>query len=264
MLASSPASPPAADLADTLPLWIAGAPRGRLAPVVAAALAAGFGLEEFFARHDEGYTLRDEGLDSTERSALLQGAALALRARGLVPGWRDEPCALLDGERELARFERGAFRTLGLRNRAVHVNGWLEDGRLWIARRSASKPSAPNKLDNLAAGLISAGESPEQCARRELWEEAGVPAALAAPLRFPGVTLHSLRRIAHGVHDELLFCADLMLPADFTPRCQDGEVQAFYRMTPAEVAAALARGEFSIEAGLVVADCLRRRGRDPR
>ncbi len=246
-------------LDDTLPLWVAGAARGRLIPAVAAALAT---LESLFARTDDGFHLRDDGISAAGRSELLQQTAVVLRERGLVPGWRDELCELLDGECELARFERGAFRSLGLRNRAVHINGWRPDGRLWITRRSARKQSSPGKLDNLAAGAISAGESPADCAVRELWEEAGVPAATAAALAFPGTRLHSLRRIRHGVHDEIVLCADLLLPADFVPRCQDGEVQEFYCMTPAEAGEALAGGEFSVEAGLVTTDWLHRTGHD--
>jgi 8-oxo-dGTP pyrophosphatase MutT (NUDIX family) len=258
-------SPPAATdaeavLAGTLPLRVAGAPRGHLVPAVAQALA-GFG--QWFETTADGVALRDADLSPESRSQLLQQAAVALRGLGLVPGWRDELCELRDGERELARFERGAFRTLGLCNRAVHVNGELPDGRLWIARRSARKASSPNKLDNLAAGAISAGETPALCAVRELWEEAGVPGDIAVLTAFPGIALRSLRRLRHGIHDEIILCADLPLPPDFVPRCQDGEVQDFYCMTPEAVIGALADGEFSVEAGLVTADWLRRNGHVP-
>jgi len=258
---TTPCAPSSAPgLEDTVPLQVAGAPRGRLVPAVASALA---GMTEFFLPADGGFALRDAGLAPAARSRLLQQAALALRERGLVPGWRDELCELRDGDVELARFERGAFRSLGLCNRAVHVNGCLADGRLWIARRSARKASSPRKLDNLAAGAISAGESPRLCAIRELWEEAGVPGELAARVGFPGARVHSLRRIRHGVHEEIVLCADLLLPPDFLPRCQDGEVEEFYCMTPGEVATALAGDEFSTEAALVTRDWLRRAGPRP-
>lgn len=237
-------------------LLVAGEPHGRLAPVVATALA---GLSPWFAPVAGGFTLRDTGLDPAGRGALLQQAALALRAHGLVPGWRDEHCALLDAHgQELARFERGAFRTLGLQNRAVHVNGCLPDGRLWIARRSALKASSPNKLDNMAAGAIAAGETPEDCAVRELWEEAGVPAGLAVLARFTGAQLRSERPLHHGFHDEVILCADLDLPADFVPDCQDGEVAGFMRLDREAITGALAAGEFSVEAALVVRDWLAR------
>jgi len=258
---TTPCAPSSAPgLKDTVPLQVAGAPRGRLVPAVASALA---GMADFFLPADRGFALRDAGLAPEARSRLLQQAALALRGRGLVPGWRDELCELREDDQELARFERGAFRTLGLCNRAVHVNGCLADGRLWIARRSARKASSPNKLDNLAAGAISAGENPRQCAIRELWEEAGVPAAVAGQVAFPGASVRSLRRISHGVHEEIVLCADLLLPPDFIPHCQDGEVQAFYCMTPAEVATALAGDEFSTEAALVTRDWLCRAGPRP-
>lgn len=238
------------------PLWVAGAPRGRIIESVGQGLTR---LPEIFNCSPEGYWLRDEGLDAKARSALLQRAAIALREAGLVPGWRDELCVLFDdGDTELARFERGAFRTLGLQNRAVHVNGFLVDGRQWIARRSATRLSAPNKLDNLAAGAITAGESPEDCARRELREEAGVSGELASRVIFCGRRLRSLRPLPHGVHDEMIICADLLLPNNFQPVCQDGEVAEFHCMKPHHMRAALTAGEFSIEAAMVVRDWLER------
>lgn len=248
--APAPPDPPVATLV------VAGAPHGRLAPRVAAALGE---LPQWFVPSTGGFALRDAGLAAEARGALLQQAALALRTRGLIPGWRDEHCALLDAHgQELARFERGAFRTLGLQNRAVHVNGCLPDGRLWIARRSARKASSPNKLDNMAAGAIAAGETPGECAVRELWEEAGVPADLAVLTRFTGTRLRSERALPHGFHDEIILCADLELPADFVPDCQDGEVAGFMCLDREAIAGALADGEFSVEASLVVRDWLGR------
>jgi len=239
-----------------VPLRVAGRPRGRIIAPVAAALRH---MPRLFLVDGPGFSLRDAEFDSGARSSLLQNAALQLRAAGLVPGWRDEACELLDANgSELARFERAAFRALGLRNRAVHINGCLPDGRLWIARRSPRKTTAPNKLDNMAAGAISAGETPQQCAQRELWEEAGVPARLAAHTRFTGGSVSSLRPLAHGFHDELVLCADLLLPDDFRPVCQDGEVAEFICMSRPQILEALARDEFSVEAELVVRDWLER------
>jgi 8-oxo-dGTP pyrophosphatase MutT (NUDIX family) len=237
-------------------LTVAGTQRGRIIAPVLEQLRR---LAGSFEVHGDGLALRDAGASVEERSRLLQQAAVALRAAGLVPGWRNELCALVDEDgAELARFERGAFRTLGLRNRAVHVNGVLPDGCLWIARRSPRKASSPNKLDNMAAGAIAAGESPFDCAVRELWEEAGVPAQIATLTQFTGGSVSSLRPLRHGIHDEIILCADIPLPRDFTPECQDGEVAEFIRMSRAQVIAALGDGEFSIEAGLVVADWLDR------
>lgn len=248
-------------LGDTPWQWlaVAGRPCGRVIPPVAGRLRQ---MPDLFQDTGTGFALRDAGLSAAGRGRLLQQAAVRLRADGLVPAWRDELCELLDGDgAELVRFERGAFRTLGLQNRAVHVNGCLPDGRLWIARRSARKASSPNKLDNLAAGAITAGESPEDCAMREAWEEAGVPAEIAVLARFTGTRVHSLRPLRHGIHDEIILCADLALPEGFVPECQDGEVSEFICMDHDQLAGALADGEFSVEAGLVTRDWLSRHGR---
>lgn len=255
--ADGPGTPPFFGPDQIVPLLIAGAARGRIIPAVAEVLDR---LPVLFQRTAEGFALREDGADPEARSCMLQAAAAKLRAAELVPGWRDELCALLDANgTELARFERGAFRTLGIQNHAVHVNGFLPDGRLWIARRSARKASAPNKLDNLAAGAIAAGETPRECALRELWEEAGVGPELAALAVFPDVSIRSLRPLSHGIHDERITCADLELPPGFTPRCRDGEVSDFLCMHPGEARAALAAQEFSVEANLVVSDWLSRR-----
>jgi 8-oxo-dGTP pyrophosphatase MutT (NUDIX family) len=241
-----------------VPLRIGGEAVGRIIAAVGAVLRD---LPRLFDPADTGFKLRDAGLDAAGRNQLLREAATALRAAGLVPGWRDELCVLYGAAgQELARLERGTFRTLGLQNRAVHINGVGPDGRLWIARRSAHKASSPGKLDNMAAGAISAGESPADCARRELWEEAGVPGALAAAVDLAGPWLRSQRPLRHGYHDELLLCAELRLPGDFVPCCQDGEVAEFLRLDRGAVTAALHAGEFSVEAGLVMADWLRRPG----
>ncbi len=260
----APTAPQGSDRSGPTPdaayqsLLVAGQARGRIIARVAAAL---HGFADLFEPAGGGFALRDRGMSPPARSELLQQAALRLRDAGLVPGWRDERCALLDAAGvELARFERGAFRTLGLQNRAVHVNAWTTDGRLWIARRSERKATEPGKLDNLAAGAIAAGESTAQCAQRELWEEAGVPATLAAGVVFPGRELRSLRPLLHGFHDEIIVCADLPLPDSFTPACQDGEVAGFLRMSPDEARSALAAGVFTVEAGLVLADWLARHG----
>jgi len=242
--------------ADYLPLWLGGAIRGRVRRDIALRVADLPDLEPA----DIGLQLRREGRSRDSRSRALQALAQQLRRRGLIADWRNELSAVLDDTgAELARCERGAFCTLGLQNRAVHINGFRPDGHVWVARRSALKRADPGKLDNLAAGGVAAGESPRRTALREAWEEAGVPRRLASKADFPGMVIRSLRETQFGVHDELVIVADLELPLAFTPEGRDGEVAEFLCLERAQVEAALAAGEFTVEAALAMRDSLERR-----
>jgi len=192
-----------------------------------------------------------------EHSAQIQAAALALRERGALHGWRDEcyraerpvddPCAGFGPE--LFQLERAAFRFFGLMSRAVHINGRMPDGRIWCGRRALSKATDPGCLDNLAAGGLGAGEDLLCCARRELFEEAGVPAGLSGPLQSRGA-LRMRRWEPKGLHDEVLHVYDLPLPEGFVPVNQDGEVSEFLLLSPAQMQARL--HEFSPDAAAVI------------
>jgi len=245
----------AATGAPYIPFWIGGQILGRVRRDLAPALLGAGAVEEA----DVGLRLRDEGFSCPQRSRLLQGLAVHLRNAGLIADWRNELCSVLDaGGEEVARCERGAFRTLGIQNRAVHVNGYLADGRIWVARRSQLKRADPGMLDNVAAGGVSAGESLRACAMRELWEEAGVPRELALRVDFPGMSIRSVRETRFGMHDELVIVADVLLPAGFVPLGRDGEVEHFLCMSRDEVEGALARGEFTVEAALSMREFLDR------
>ena len=201
--------------------------------------------------------------DITSAETLLQQATFALRQHGLVPGWRDELYDLHatdaqgwpDLQRPLLKLERAAFRTFGFTSLAVHINGYTNDGQLWIARRAPSKAVDPNMLDNLAAGGVASGEAMADCAVRELWEEAGVPAALAQQAQASGV-LHTRRNVAEGVHDELLYVFDLQVPASFTPQNTDGEVAGFILLDTPGVVGRLS--ELTWDAAAVTLDFLQR------
>lgn len=200
-----------------------------------------------------------QDLAPIERSRRMQGAALRLRNLGLIPGWRGEayaceqPVEAPERQRGASLFEmeRAAFRFFGLQSRAAHVNGFSA-GRLWCGRRAPDKATDPGLLDNLAAGGLPAGEALADCARRELFEEAGVPPALTAGLREQGAV--AVRRpVAEGLHDEVLQVFRLDLPEDFRPRNQDGEVSEFLCLSPAEALARCQAGEFTRDAAVVMA-----------
>lgn len=188
-----------------------------------------------------------------ERVTLLKPDALIpvleiLAEDGFIPGWRNERYRIED----LFDIERAAARPFGLTTQAVHLNGIVGE-RMWLARRSATKPIDPGLLDNLVGRGVSAGLSPAQVLLKEAWEEAGIPAELARKATAGG-TMSVLREVPEGVQSETITIYDLELPADFRPQNQDGEVSEFKLVTFAEVE----REVLAYEAGLVALDYLRR------
>lgn len=177
-----------------------------------------------------------------------------LAAEGFIPGWRNERYRIED----LFEIERAAARPFGLDTHAVHVNGISHDGKMWLARRSPTKPIDPGLLDNLVGGGVTAGLSTMEVLLKEAWEEAGIPAELARRAR-PGGTAHILREVREGVQSETVHVYDLELPAGFRPRNQDGEVAEFLLVELHE----LERLELTLEAQLAAQDYFSRRSARP-
>ena len=195
-----------------------------------------------------------------ELSESLYQLAQRMRLGGYIPGWRNEDFAWLDQNgHKYFRLERAAFRTFGFRSMATHINGYTKANTLWLGRRSETKSTDPGRLDNIAAGGITADETPWVSARRELWEEAGVPPQLADEIE-PVGRIHMRRPIpGRGFHDELLFIYDLELPDNFVPTNHDGEVSGFIEISLAEAAARILADEFTSDAAFVTADFILRR-----
>ncbi len=71
-----------------------------------------------------------------------------------------------------------------LLHRAVHVFVFRPDGRMLIHQRSATKEEFPSVWTSSCSGHVSAGETYEQSAPRELQEELGIEAALKSLHKF--------------------------------------------------------------------------------
>jgi 8-oxo-dGTP pyrophosphatase MutT (NUDIX family) len=172
-----------------------------------------------------------------------------LAEEGFIPGWRNERYRIGD----LFDIERAAARPFGLTTQAVHLNGIVGE-RMWLARRSATKPIDPGVLDNLVGGGVTAGLTHLQVLVKEAWEEAGISAALAQKAT-PGGTMSVVREVPEGVQSEIISIYDLELPEDFRPQNQDGEVSEFQLLA----FEAVARETLTYEAGLVAQDYFDRR-----
>ncbi len=172
----------------------------------------------------------------------------------VVPRWGDAP---------LLRMDRGAVPDFGVRGYGVHLNGVVEgdDGlRVWVAKRSMTKPTGPGKLDHLVAGGQPYGLGVRENLIKECAEEADLPAALARRAVPVGAVSYRCAR-DEGLRDDLLFSYDLTLPADFQPRNTDGEV-AWFELWPLEKVVARVRDsdDFKFNVALVLIDFFVRRG----
>ncbi len=244
------------------PFLIEGRAVGRVRRDFATRLAA---FTATFSVHDDAVALA-EGLATPEaRTAAVREVLARLAEEGAVRPPRGEDYAVVTrfGESPLMRLDRGHVAHFGVRAFGLHVNGIVrapEGPKLWIGRRAPDKTVAPNKLDNMVAGGQPAGLSLAENLRKEAWEEAAVPAYLAARARPVGAVTYCLES-DDGLKPDTLFVYDLELPPEFTPRPNDGEITDFTLMPVAEVMARVRGGDdFKFNVNLVLIDFFLRHG----
>jgi isopentenyldiphosphate isomerase len=200
-----------------------------------------------------------------ERSAVMQDVAEALLQQGLISRLHGEKYPVTRGTRRDALFliDRACAPCFGVRAFGQHLNGFVRTAdalQLWVARRAADRHIYPNHLDNLVAGGLPWGLSLEDNLRKECREEADIPASLAAQAVAVGAVTYC-RDAQPGLKPDVMYCYDLELPPHFRPRCNDGEVQAFY-LWPVERVLETVRDTdaFKLNCNLVIIDFLIRHG----
>ncbi len=188
-----------------------------------------------------------------------------LAADGLCKPRRGEqyPVAPAFGRPPLMLLDRAVVAHFGVRAYGLHVNGYVRTPAglsLWIGTRATDKPVAPGKLDNMIAGGQPAGLSLAENLRKEAQEEADLPDALIARCIPVGALTYCFEN-AHGLKPDTLFIYDLEVPAAFTPRNTDGEIDAFTLMPVEEVAERVrTTDDFKFNVNLVIIDFLIRHG----
>ena len=134
------------------------------------------------------------------------------------PAATDELVDVVDADdRVVATVTRRRMRSERLRHRAVFVAVVSSSGEALVQRRAGTKDVWPGRWDVGAGGVVASGESYDDAARRELFEELGidaVPVALAAD--------RHERRYADGDVDLVARCYRVV--HDGPVRFVDGEV----------------------------------------
>ncbi len=182
----------------------------------------------------------------------LSNIACFLKQQGLLKGWRDELLDVRapDGQL-LGAIERAVMRPLGLTTYAVHLNAYTPDKNFWIARRASHKNTDPGKWDTLVGGLIASGETPKEALLRESNEEAGLLPDHLANIHPRGVFI--VRRVVpEGYQVEHTRVTDCVIPAGFTPKNLDGEVEEIRQASREEVLQMIEQGAFTVEAALSI------------
>ncbi|KAL1973663.1 hypothetical protein VTN31DRAFT_6298 [Thermomyces dupontii] len=210
--------------------------------------------------------------ERSEIMSRLLAEAVRRETFAVLKGWRHEKYPIYGpGGEFLMDMERSASPLFGIVTYGVHMTGYVEDEqhgiRIWVARRSRTKQTYPGYLDNTAAGGLSTGEHPFQCAIREAAEEASIPADVFRRCATPAgcVSYFYVRDARAGgetglLQPEVEYVYDIKLDADQIPKPSDTEVEDFRLWTVDEVKESLARGEWKPNCAVVVLDFFIRHG----
>ena len=132
-----------------------------------------------------------------------------------------------DDDTVIATVTRAEMRAKRLQHRSVGIVVRSSDGRLLIHRRSPDKDIWPGWWDIAAGGVVTAGETYDDAARRELAEELGIS----------GVDVEYLGR-SHYVDDNLAaLCRGYRVVHDGPFTFDDGEIVEARWVTLAELQA---------------------------
>ncbi len=204
--------------------------------------------------------LRSPGARSEALAAALPSLAAGgfLRIRGELFDMRETTTGPV-----LGTLDRGAVPAFGVIGQGVHVNGLVRRTsglHVWVGVRARDKAVAPGQLDNVVAGGIPAGLTPEECLVKEAAEEAGLPAELAVTARPAGRVSYILSN-AEGLRRDVLHCYDLDVPEGVVPKPNDDEVERFELWPAARLLEAVrATDSIKFNVNLVLIDLFLREG----
>lgn len=194
-------------------------------------------------------------------------------SESLDNGWRDELYTVYNpSQTPYMQIERAFSVLIGVVTYGIHVNGYVpphksSDGKLkmWIPRRSPTKPTYPGMLDNTVAGGLGYPYGIWETVIKECQEEAGLKKEFVESHAKPAtVVLYMFEPEGNkgNVQPEVEYIYDLEFDneTDVLPFPEDGEAQDFTLMGTDEILKRLQNHEFKPNCALVVTDFLIRHG----
>ncbi|GME93315.1 transferase activity, transferring phosphorus-containing groups protein [[Candida] boidinii] len=189
-----------------------------------------------------------------------------------LKGWRNELYTIYGPNREIyMRAERALCPLLGVVMYGVHINGYIPeskstDGKLkiWVPRRSATKPTYPGMLDNTVAGGLGYPYGPYETVIKECYEEAGLEEEYVKSRAKSAGCISYLYQLTKGkfsdegglIQPEVEYVYDLMMDEGDIPHPVDDEAEDFKLMDLDEIKLRLSNGEFKHNCASVIIDFL--------
>lgn len=210
---------------------------------------------------------RNEAM-SKVASTLLQSGSF----QAVLSGWRNELYVVYcPSTVPYLLIERAASPLFGVVTYGVHITGYVSSpspktpGKIWVPRRSYTKPTFPGMLDNTVAGGLGYPFGILETAVKECGEEAGLNETYVRnKLRPAGVISywyqHKYDNTFKLSQPEVEYVYDLEIPSNVIPHPVDGEVAEFKLMTIDDICRELLAGNFKPNAALVMIDFFIRHG----
>lgn len=181
-------------------------------------------------------------------------------------GWRNELYVIYDqNHKPYFQLERAICPWFGVVMYGVHITGYVKslqgELKIWVPRRSYSKPTFPGKLDNTVAGGLGYPYGVLETCYKECWEEAGLEKSYTIDkLINVGVISYLYQFEKSTVQPEVEYIFDLDMSDEKIPHPVDNESMDFQLMTVSQVIQRLKNDEFKHNCSSVIIDFLIRHG----
>lgn len=222
----------------------------------------------------------DSDLDTLEKRSeafkqiALNWKQLEFFKKDLADGWRDELYTVYNPTHcPYMLLERAFSVLIGVITYGVHINGYIPSNKssngkmkLWIPRRSSTKPTYPGMLDNTVAGGLGYPHGLFETVIKECHEEAGLDKDyITNNVKNAGALLYlywQKNQLIERVQPEVEFIYDLCFndETSIVPHPVDGEAEDFQLLDVDQVVEKLKNLEFKPNCRMVVIDFLIRHG----